>query len=162
MCKKEMGYIMIQLRLIENYDFENVYEYSSNAKVAKYLTWDQYNSREEFTPFFFKMLHSRAIDNEFLSILDNDLFLGTAHIIRRENSWYQFGFGVLPQYWGKRHGEKILHCIENIIDESVPETQYGLRAECHIDNVPIQKILNNNGYIMEKIVNHRARYRKMK
>lgn len=151
---------MINLRFVDKTDYERVFEYSSDERVTKYLTWDCYQDSESFSRFFCKMLELTTIENMFLSIFDDNVFLGTAHIIRRKVDCYQFGFGIMPQYWGKQYGKTILRNIEELIKRFNPKIPYFLIGECHVNNKPIQNILISNGYFGTSICNNRVRYQK--
>lgn len=152
----------LNLRTGKESDFESVWIYSSNQEVTKFLTWDCYTSKEKCKLFFEEqVLKHKTLPNVFLMIELNDKVIGTAHIIQRSAFCNQIGFGILPEYWNKGYGTKIIKLIEKYIVDNFESENCEIKADMHKNNVYMRKILKNAGYeFIGNIENNRESYTK--
>ena len=151
----------LALRITVEKDFDAVWSYCSNATVTKYLTWDPYTSKAEFSEFFNeKMLN--ASESLFLVITLDDVVIGTSHIIERSESTLQIGYGILPEYWNRGLGGKILGLIERYIEEHWAGRSWTILLEFHKDNIAMQKIAVKRGYLFVKTLDQqRLRFERL-
>lgn len=115
--------------------------YVINLEVSRFLTWKPYNDLSSINEYLNYATKSVSFPDEILLISSNLSFLGTAHILKRDNADIQIGFGLLPEFWNKGFGLKIAISIINYIKNS----QWNYKAErilvvIHKDNIYAKKI----------------------
>ena len=128
-------------------DFEEVRQYSSSDMVTKYLTWENYKSIEDFRKFFENSYLKKVVfPNLFRKILVNGNFVGTLHMLTREEGVIQIGFGLLPQFWGHGIGKSIFNKICEFISETYSSIEI-IRADVNVNNIAMIKILESYGFV---------------
>lgn len=95
----------LYLRRIMESDYRDMYEYSQNSEVTKYLTWYEHDN-PEYTKCYLKELQKAYKRGEFfdwgLEYKPHSKFIGTAGftLIDEDNNSAEIGYVLNPQYQG--------------------------------------------------------------
>jgi RimJ/RimL family protein N-acetyltransferase len=151
----------IKIRSVEINDFAAIKEYITSADVAEYLTWQPYINEDLITEYFLKIRKANSFPNETLVIEYDGRVIGTIHFIFREKKCTQFGFGILPVYWNKGIGDKVVKLsLEYFFKSEWAKHSHIIWADVHRLNKFAIKVLQNNGFSLSKksIEHNRNRY----
>lgn len=139
---------MIALGHIRPSDYRSMKSYVTDPKVSQFLTWKPYNDEKKIKDFFNTSTSLNEYPNEFLGIYFKNKMIGTVHLIERENKMVQFGFGILPCFWGNDFGSMI-------VKQTILYLKKGLWflrvktivADVHKKNIFSIRVLEENGFI---------------
>lgn len=127
-------------------DFDNVWRYSSDEDVTKYLTWNKYEKLRDFETFFKEQyLKNLQFPNFFRTISSDSRFAGTLHMLVRKRDTLQIGFGLLPEFWGRRVGSIVLDNVCQMIVDQYPKIRT-IQADVNRDNVAMIKMIESYGF----------------
>ncbi len=129
----------------------SVLKYITNPLVSKFLTWKTYVNKLEIDKYFNYAISCTNFPDEIFCIILNNEIIGTIHMISRGNKSTQIGFGLLPEFWNKGIGLRVLKKNIKFIKSS---SWYGetkeIWAVIHKDNIYAKKLFLKFGFIFNK------------
>lgn len=141
-------------------DISSVARYVSNDSVSKYLTWKAYNNMKSIEKYVETASQKNAYPDEVLVIEHEGELIGTVHLIERSGHAIQFGFGVLPSYWGRSLGIQIIADMKMHIRKTDWTTYcHVIWADVHKDNHWAQSQLTKQDFSSTKDEVEPNRYR---
>ncbi len=111
------------LRKITKRDAEDMYEYSKNPDVSKYLTWDTHESLA-YTRAYIRFLSKKYRSGEYfdwgIELKETHKLIGTCgySVFDKANSKVEIGYVLNPLFWKKGYAtEAVKRIIEYAFDE---------------------------------------------
>lgn len=95
------------LRKIKPCDIDDMYEYSSDEKVTKYLTWTPHenkNKTKKYVSFLQSLYRSGKFYDWGIILKNENKFIGTCGFseIDAQNNTAQVGYVLNSSYWGRQ------------------------------------------------------------
>jgi RimJ/RimL family protein N-acetyltransferase len=141
----------LSYRHIQKEDVESVSNYVSDPRVSKYLTWKSYSDSHLISEYVSKSVSKISYPDEVLVVIYKKNIIGTVHIIARQKKVAQFGFGIIPSFWGNGFGLNIITDMISYINRSEWKKRCNvIWAHVHMDNIWVQKQLISFGFISER------------
>lgn len=142
----------ISLRPISLSDLDDVMLWTSDAKVAKYCTWEPYTNKEKGIDFIqniaSKSLWFRAIClcNQAIGCIDFCLSSD-----RCRNKSAELGYAMSSKYWGKGIATLV---VKQVVEAAFKEFPYLERLEAQVDveNMASQRVLEKAGFQREGVL----------
>jgi len=142
------------LRRIKENDYMDIYEYSSDSEVTKYLTWYPHTSLKEtkdYTNYLQKRYDSGKFFDWGLVCKDDGKFIGTCGFtsINLNKNTCEVGYVLSKKYWGKELIPESLDCVMefafNYFGFDKVEARY-------LDgNSNSRRVMQKAGMVLEKI-----------
>lgn len=119
--------------------------------VSRYLTWERYTDESEVKKYFESAIQKQSFPDEVLAILVGDSFIGTIHIILRQNAYAQLGFNTFTQY---QQYNDIGNLIMHKIIEHMKQSQWWAHIkeiwiDCHKKNIFMTQVAMSYGFIYD-------------
>lgn len=126
------------LRRFRKSDLEDMYEYLSNADVAKYMTMDEVE----------KMLDWRISTDEMIAVelKCNSKMIGNVYLGKRDYETLEMGYVFNQSYWGNGYAKE---SCEKLIATAFCDGIHRIVAECEPQNVGSWKVLEALGFKKE-------------
>jgi len=155
-----MVYNHLTYKHMQKSDMSAITHYVSNEAVSKYLTWKAYDDMKLIEQYVSQAARKNSYPDEVLVIKYGEVLIGTVHLIERPGRAIQFGFGILPSYWGKSLGLQIITDMKI----HIRNTDWGVNcvviwADVHKDNHWAQNQLAEQGFSSDKNEVEPNRYR---
>jgi len=142
----------ISLRPISLSDIDDVMVWTSDAKVAKYCTWEPYTNKEKGIDFI-QNIASKSL--WFRAICLRDRAIGCTEFQacseRCRDKSAQLGYSLSSMYWGKGIATMV---VKQVVDAAFKEFPYLERLEARVDveNVASQRVLEKAGFQREGVL----------
>ena len=141
------------LRKFEDTDAEDMYEYSSNENISKYVLWKRHENIE-VSKEFIKYILSNYSRGELpapwaIVYKENGKVIGTIEFVEYniEDKYAEIGYAISEDYWGQgitvEAAKELLDIGFNILDLN------RIQARCMIENVQSAKVMSKMGMIYE-------------
>lgn len=141
----------LSYRHIQKKDLKSVSNYVSDPRVSKYLTWESYSDIRLISDYISKSINKISYPDEVLVIIHKKNIIGTVHIIARQKKVAQFGFGIIPSFWGNGFGLIIITDMISYINQSEWKKRCNVVwANVHMNNIWVQKQLISFGFISDR------------
>lgn len=140
------------LRKMSRKDAFDMYEYSRNPEVTKYLTWDIHPSLE-FTRNYLKYIEKQYKERKFydwaLVLRDNNKMIGTVGYTRFDipSSSAEVGYVLNPDYWGMGLAAEALKAVIKFSFENLSLNR--VEARYMSDNYSSRRVMEKCGMIYE-------------
>ena len=134
---------------------EEMYEYSKNPLLYKYLEFEPQKSIEETREYLKKLLKRSEAENAhywFIRLVESKKIVGTFGVhdidFRKQNA--EISYGISPDYWGKGYFKEVLKvALDYLFSEC---GFYRVHATTRSDNLPSIKGLEKIGFQKEGIL----------
>ena len=108
MCFSDLKGNRIILSSIDKSGLDDMYEYSKNPLLYKYLEFEPQKSINETRDYLIKLISRSNVDNAhywFIRLTENRKVIGTfgVHDIDWRKQSAEISYGISPDYWGKGH-----------------------------------------------------------
>jgi RimJ/RimL family protein N-acetyltransferase len=140
-------------------DKKSVTTYVSNPRVTRFLTWKAYKNEKLIVKYMEKAISKTSYPDEVLVIEYKGMVIGTIHMIERLGRAVQFGFGIIPSYWGYGFGRIVIKSIIEYIRKTAWNKCKVIWADVHRDNIWVQKQLLSCGFTSGYTEVEPSRYR---
>lgn len=143
------------LRKLTLEDAEDMYEYTSNEKVSKYVTWESHHSLDDtrgYIHFVLQQYDLKRIAPWGILFKENNKLIGTIDFV----SWQprhqsaEIGYAISHEYWGKGITTEAAQALITL-----GFTKMGLvriQARCFIENIGSQRVMEKSGMTFEGII----------
>ena len=152
MCFPDLKGNRIILSSIDKSGLDDMYEYSKNPLLYKYLEFEPQKSINETRDYLIKLISRSNVDNAhywFIRLTENRKVIGTfgVHDIDWRKQSAEISYGISPDYWGKGHifeatGLVLEYCFETLNMERI-------NAVTRKDNLPSISVLKTAGFEIE-------------
>lgn len=136
----------LTLRHLRPADYDAVYAYVSDPRVTRWLTWDAYSEPEKVARYMRQACSCTGSPDEVLGIVVNGELIGTIHLIVRDGTAVQFGFGIVPRCWGQGLGARAVQAALAYVPQSDWSLPVILWADTHRENNAARTILTRAGF----------------
>jgi len=142
----------ISLRPISLSDLDDVMLWTSDAKVAKYCTWEPYTNKDKGIDFI-QNIASKSL--WFRAICLRGRAIGCAEFQvcseRCRDKSAQLGYSLSSMYWGKGIATMV---VKHVVESAFKEFPYLERLEARVDveNVASQRVLEKAGFEREGVL----------
>ncbi len=150
------------LRKIELEDKEDIYAYTSNEEVSKYVTWDTHKSLADtsgFIEFVLAQYRVKKIAPWGIEYKENGKLIGTIDFVMWQPNYHvaEIGYCLSQDYWGM-----------GIVTEAANEViKYGfthmdlvrIQARCMAENIGSARVMEKIGMSFEGVM-RKAMYTK--
>ena len=140
------------LRRITKKDASDMFEYSRNPEVSKYLTWSAHEDRA-YTASYIKFLIKKYRSGEYfdwgIEIKDSGKFIGTCgfSVFDATNKKAELGYVLNPLFQGFGYAEE---AVKAVIDYSFGTLElHRLEARVMEGNLSSEKLLKKCGFNFE-------------
>ncbi|HHU27993.1 TPA: GNAT family N-acetyltransferase [bacterium] len=136
------------LRKVSKKDINDIYEYGSDEKVAKYVSWSTYNSIQDAQSFINHVLIKYETDNPYIWAIEdkkNKKMIGTIDFvtINKKENYGEIGYVLNRNYWNQGIMSEALNVI---IDFGFNKLNLNkIRARCVKENIASSKVLEKAG-----------------
>ena len=144
------------LRKIEYSDRFDIFEYSKNPEVSKYVLWDAHKSEID-TIAFLNLIYGNYNKNEpgpwGIELKENSKIIGTIGIVNfnKDENFAEIGFVLSYDYWNKGYTtEAILETIKFCFNEIKLKK---IIARCKPENFRSERVLLKSGFKYVGILN---------
>jgi len=144
------------LRRLKNSDVEDMYEYTSDAKITKYLEWSHHTEISQTRSFIIRALE--AYENEkhaflwAIELVSEAKMIGVMRIFdySPQNKRAEISYILNPAFQGKGYIGEAIDIFLNYCfnDMSIQRIQ----AKCDIDNGSSEKVMQKAGMHREGIM----------
>ena len=140
------------LRKILISDFEDMYEYSSNSEVTKYLLWSCHSS-PEYTKQYIEYLQGRYKIGDFfdwaITLKDTRKMIGTCGFTRFDytNNSAEIGYVLNPSFWGCGYCTEAVRRIIKFGFEDLNLNR--IEAKFIKENAMSRRVMERSGMIFE-------------
>lgn len=142
---------LVTLRHATRGDATMLFRYVASSEVTRYLTWRPYTDRASVDEYVERICTKTAFPDETLVIDVAGVPAGTVHIIARPERRTQFGFGLLPEYWGQGIGTAVAEATIAYIAASTWRSETDvLLGGVHVENIAAQRILAHCGFTLSQ------------
>jgi len=132
---------MLEFRHLTLKDLNNVKKYVTNKNVTRFLTWDLYKDKDKICNYLNYAVKCNSFPDEIMGIIFNNCFIGTVHLLIKNQDNVRIGFGILPDFWNKGLGYKVVQEMIKYIKKSQwSKNTKKISVLIHNDNIYAQKI----------------------
>lgn len=133
----------------------DMYEYSKNPLLYKYLEFEPQKSIEETEVYLRKLLTRSEAENAhywFIRLIESNEIIGTfgVHDIDQRKKNAEISYGISPDYWGKGYFTETLEVVLDYI--FIDCGFYRVNATTRSDNIASTKGLERVGFQREGIL----------
>ena len=142
------------LRRIENMDYADMFEYSADPDVTKYLTWKPHEKIED-TKDYIVGLQKRYDSGKFfdwgLVCREDGRFIGTCGFtsINIVQNTCEVGYVLSKKYWGRGYMTEALECVMDFAFNYFGF--YKVEARFIEGNINSQKVMQKMGMLYERV-----------
>lgn len=140
------------LRKLVPRDASDMYEYSSNSNVTRFLTWTEHESLR-YTKQYIRYIISRYRTGDFLDwgivLKSNDKMIGTCGLtsIDTENSRAEIGYVLNPDYWNNGYASEAVRAVIEYLFNVIGVNK--VEARIMTGNLPSASVLKKCGLRFE-------------
>jgi RimJ/RimL family protein N-acetyltransferase len=151
----------IILRHLRASDYPEVKKFLTDPAVCKWLTWAMYTEESAIEKYFQESMMKTGYPDEVLAIENVGRFIGTAHLILREQKYVQIGFNVFPAEQTAQLGQCILSKVIDHIKRDWPSvSEAWLDSHVHndflLDSMIGSSFVKTNKQVGENRLRHTA------
>lgn len=144
------------LRKIELSDLEDIFEFSSDAEVARYMTWKTQETKEETLHSFIEVVikgYEKGTAGDWaIELKENSKVIGTCSFIdwSNQHSRAELGYVLNRNYWGKGLASEAVHAIIEYGFETLLLNR--IEGGCDIQNTGSEKVMLKAGMAFEGVL----------
>ena len=145
----------LMLRKITLEDAQDIFEYSKDPEVTRFVTWEPHKSIDDSINFL-KSVIQRYENNEpsdwGIIYKENNKFIGTCGYVLwvPVHSLAEIAYALSMEYWGKGlMTEAVKEVIKHGFEKMILNRIY---ARCFVENIGSQKVLEKVGMKFEGIL----------
>jgi ribosomal-protein-alanine N-acetyltransferase len=139
--------MQISLRNIKRTDVPDIFEYSSNIQVTKYLTFSPHKNIQEvfksFDNFFTPLIESEK--SGAFAVCNSDKLIGVIDFRNQNNGEIIIGYVLAQEFWGRGIMTNVLKIVTMFLLENFPNDK--IIVGHHEDNIGSQRVIEKSGYI---------------
>jgi [ribosomal protein S5]-alanine N-acetyltransferase len=150
---KEIESERLILRKLRLEDCHDLFEYTSNAEVAKYVSWNKHDELEQATKYIQKVMDDyEEGDNPYVWAIEykeNGKMIGTMEffLYSKKNQWCELESDMNPLYWNKGLNTEALKAIIEYCFNTLQLNK--VQARCYAENKGSAKVLKKAGMTYE-------------
>ncbi|WP_419883948.1 GNAT family N-acetyltransferase [Peribacillus sp. B-H-3] len=141
------------LRKVNLNDLDDIFEFSSDPKVAHHMTWEVNKSKEETLNNFINVVmknYEKGESGDLAIVLkESGKVIGTCSFIdwSNEHSNAEIGYVLNQNYWGKGLATEALQELIKFGFEKIQLNR--IQGRCDIDNIGSEKVMLKVGMCFE-------------
>ena len=152
MCFPDLKGNRIILSSLDKSGLDDMYEYSKNPLLYKYLEFEPHKSINETRDYLLKLISRSNVNNAhywFIRLTENRKVIGTfgVHDIDFRKGMAEISYGISPAYWSKGYFKEVLKIVLDFLFFS--KKFHRIFATTRFDNLPSIKGLEKLGFKKE-------------
>lgn len=143
------------LRKLTLDDANDMFEYTSDEDVSKFVTWDTHKTLSDtksFINFALQQYNLKKIAPWGIELKENNKLIGTIDFVSWQTAHHtaEIGYAISKDYWGK--GITTEACEALIQFGFTYMDLVRIQARCMKENIASQRVMEKNGMIFEGII----------
>jgi [ribosomal protein S5]-alanine N-acetyltransferase len=150
---KEIETERLLLRKLRLEDEHDLYEYTSNEEVAKYVAWNKHEKLEQATNYIKRVMSEYEDgDNPYVWAIEykeNGKMIGSIEfsLYSPKNRWCELDSDMNPLYWNKGLNTEALNAVIEYCFNTLNLNK--VQARCYGKNIGSSKVLKKAGMSFE-------------
>lgn len=143
------------LRKITFDDAEDIYEYTSDQIVSKYVTWDRHGTIMDTKGFIHFVNQQYALQKLApwgIELKENGKLIGTVDFVSWQPKHFtaEIGYAIARRYWGKGITTEAAKALIHFGFTEMNLVR--IQARCMVENVGSQRVMEKSGMTFEGII----------
>ncbi|WP_299273511.1 GNAT family N-acetyltransferase [uncultured Psychroserpens sp.] len=140
------------LRDLSLKDAGQMYEYTSNPIVSKYLLWNPHLDLEETKEAIVSYKNNDSMMQWAITLKKTEILIGVGGfgIINSQMRKGDLGYSFNPKYWNKGYATEMTKALVNYGFNELNLVR--IQGVIHVNNIPSAKVLEKSGLAFEAIL----------
>ena len=135
------------LRKLSLDDVEDMYEYTSNETVSRFVNWNPHKSKSEtktYIHFVLQQYFLKKIAPWGIQLKENNKLIGTIDFVSWEpaHRTAEIGYAISHLYWGKGLTSEAVHSLIHLGFTKMELER--IQARCIMENLASQRVMEKN------------------
>ena len=149
----------LRLRKMRMRDAADLYEWTSDRKVARYVLWDAHQSIGDTRAYlrYIRSLYRQGLPSSWgIELRETGKIIGTIGVMAwsPENRSVEVGYSLGRQWWHQGYAAEALSCLMNLLFDRMKINR--IEAQCDVRNPDSARVMEKCGMRKEGLLRQRV------
>lgn len=143
---KELNTDRLKLRKLNINDIDDIYEWTSDEEVTRYVTWYKHENKAETKAFLENLLNKYNRENTYIfgiELKENSKLIGMIDVVSFEEDTAAIGYSMNRKFWNNGYMSEALGKVkEHLFNEGIKKIEISAMKE----NIGSNRVIQKNGF----------------